>query len=163
LLAAVVALAGLASGGQVRADVFVRAWTNGGPGVGKGAWAPPGPADRVTAYRPHGDRPASGRRQTEGARPLEASALQLLAGVLVISPYGGTYATVSDTPSTPVVKPPQPQEQTTSPGSPGVGIILTPAGGPNTTPEPASLFLGLLGSGLAGLAVARRRRQRPRL
>jgi hypothetical protein len=52
----------------------------------------------------------------------------------------------------------------TPPGSGPPGSGGPPPGGPDTSPEPASVITGLLGSGLAGLlAYARKRRQRRRL
>jgi hypothetical protein len=174
-----VVLSVLASPLSARADLLVTTLADRAPVPA--AHGPPrlrgtGPRGALTAYHPRGDGAggqAAPEDRAEPKRPATASllpALQAFALILAIPgrdvgpPVPARPAVdepavkkVDPTAISPVLRPPPVQFQP-PPGAPG-DFGPTPVFRPQLVPEPATLLMGLVGSGMAGLlALARRRR-----
>jgi hypothetical protein len=175
LLAAVVVVMGFAGGaGPARADVLVNCLTEQ-PAAGAEVLGPGG-AQVPASYQPHPDQEAEDGPEPS-AQPARLSPWKALLLTLVIPPPMLTSMAVAEKVSTG----PQPSSesprnftfatQVKPPAYPGAGglPLVASAGYPvftsstppsRQTPEPAGLVIGLVGSGITGLASLVRRRKR---
>ncbi len=164
---ALIALLAIAVGAHTaRADYLVRTYADNAPASVRSplreANVPPQLASRepLTVDQPHEDSEAPKVPDIDEAEL--AAALQALLVCAIPPPVDTIVQTPTTT--TPVVIPPQP----TVPPPPEFILPIYPEGSSSTgthtadAPEPASLITALLGSGLTGLVLWRRRGKKKR-